>query len=57
MLLFPLKSTTSSVADLQLRALKASVLVKGREMGLGPSDVDVLMICVTHKQAGGAVGV
>ena len=27
----------SSVADLQLRAFKASVLVKGREMGLGLS--------------------
>ena len=34
---FSLKKTTltSSEAGLQLRALRASVLVKGREMGLG----------------------
>ena len=40
----------SSVVDLQLRALKASVPVKGREMGLGLSlFVDGVNECLLHN--------
>jgi len=50
---FPLKinprTLASSVADLQLRALKARVL-KGREMGLG------LSLWITCEQLGGQGG-